>query len=92
MKKTTSEHLADYDFVVNYSVASVDKNKDQAWLLLATQELMMTKVFGSLQKILGLIQPKLGCFSCTYATFHGLACMIRLLTIVTYKSPCLSRL
>jgi len=57
MKKTTSEHLADYDFVVNYSVASVDKNKDQAWLLLATQELMMTKVFGSLQKILGLIQP-----------------------------------
>ena len=51
MKKTTSEHLADYDFVVTYSVASVDKNKDQAWLLLAAQELMMTEVFSSLQKI-----------------------------------------
>ena len=33
------DYLADYDFVVNYSIASVDKNKDQAWLLLAAQEL-----------------------------------------------------
>ena len=32
MKKTASKRLADYDFVVNYSIASVDKNKDQAWL------------------------------------------------------------
>jgi len=37
-------------------------------------------------KNLGLIQPKLGCLSCSLVSSCSLSCMIILLTCVTYKS------
>ena len=52
------------------------------WTLVASPNYEVTYITA---KSLGLIQPKLGCFSYSLVSFHGLLAMIHFLTSVTQE-------